>query len=346
MLQHHFYTAGFAVYITLGPALGPAAICPRKIQMRLPPLWNEDDLLELIQLRATESLLLEYKSSDALAQSDGKKNELSKDVSAFANSAGGTIVYGMLEDGHIPTALDSGYDKEVISKEWLEQVINSRIHRRIDGVVINQVHLAKSAPGRVAYVISIPQSVRAPHQAADKRFYKRFNFESVPMEEYEVRDTSRRSEAPDLAIKFNLTFATPPTAIPAIAPAACTVFLAPSVSNAAPAPANYAVFNFYLDSRLELSNGAPELTGVGEASLTCGGNQYNCRRYHLNHSIPGKLPIFQGVTFGLLGTPINLLVSAPGRYLVAYDVIAPGMDLRLEASYLEWDGAEALLVSA
>jgi len=123
-------------------------------------------------------------------------------------------------------------------------------------------------------------------------------------------------------------------------------FLAPTVSNAAPAPANYAVFNFYLDSRLALPNGAPELTGVGKVLLTCDGTQYNCRRYQLNHGIPGKLPIFQGATFGLFGTPINLLVSAPGRYLVAYDVIAPGMALRLEATYLEWDGAEAILVSA
>jgi hypothetical protein len=34
---------------------------------------------------------------------------------------------------------------------------------------------------------------RAPHQANDYRYYKRFNFESTPMEDYEVRDLMRRS---------------------------------------------------------------------------------------------------------------------------------------------------------
>ena len=34
--------------------------------------------------------------------------------------------------------------------------------------------------------------------ANDNRFYKRFNFQSVPMEEYEVRDVSRRLDSPDL----------------------------------------------------------------------------------------------------------------------------------------------------
>src|SRR5690606_19203108 len=33
----------------------------------------------------------------------------------------------------------------------------------------------------------IPKSIEAPHLAKDKRFYKRFNFESVSMEEYEIR---------------------------------------------------------------------------------------------------------------------------------------------------------------
>ena len=124
--------------------------------MRPPLQWSEEDLFELISLGEQESLVLDYKASDALGQTDKKKNELSKDVSAFANSAGGTIVYGMLENGHVPTALDSGFDRSIISKEWLEQVINSRIQRRIDGVTINQINLTTSRPGRVAYVVSIP----------------------------------------------------------------------------------------------------------------------------------------------------------------------------------------------
>lgn len=36
-------------------------------------------------------------------------------------------------------------------------------------------------------MVKVPKSLEAPHVAKDKRFYKRFNFESVAMEEYEIR---------------------------------------------------------------------------------------------------------------------------------------------------------------
>src|SRR5437899_2362570 len=101
--------------------------------MKEPHEWTEDDLIALHKNEVKESITLDYKGSAALQKTDGKKTELSKDVSAFANSAGGTLVYGMIEDGNIPKGLDSGFDPYEITKEWIEQVINSRIHPRIDG---------------------------------------------------------------------------------------------------------------------------------------------------------------------------------------------------------------------
>jgi len=104
----------------------------------------------------------------------------------------GTIVYGVTENGHLPASIDDGLDPSLTTREWLEQVINSTIQRRIQGIRINQILLNKTRPGHVAYVVSIPSSLHAPHMASDHRFYKRFNFQSVAMEEHEVRDTARR----------------------------------------------------------------------------------------------------------------------------------------------------------
>ena len=56
--------------------------------------WDETDLLSLISSQAQESLELEYKASGALDPTNEKKSEISKDVSSFAHSAGGVIVYG------------------------------------------------------------------------------------------------------------------------------------------------------------------------------------------------------------------------------------------------------------
>jgi len=171
-----------------------------------PQDWTEEDLLRLIHDGQEESLTLDYKACDAFQKTDGKRKELAKDVSAFANSAGGTIVYGMIEESHKPVKLDRGYDPEEISKETLERVINARIQQRIDGVIINPVELKTHHAGHYAYVVCVPQSDRAPHQASDKRYYKRFNFESVAMEDYEVRDVMFRQRTPEvrfLAMRVN-----------------------------------------------------------------------------------------------------------------------------------------------
>src|SRR5256714_14272167 len=173
--------------------------------MKNPWEWDENDLLDLVKAGTQESIELDFKESKAFENTEKKKDDISKDISAFANSAGGTVIYGMKEDKntHLAAGLDEGSDPTDITKEWLEQVINSRIHRRIDGVRISQIPLT-AFKGRVAYVVYVPSSTRAPHQASDKRFYKRFNYQSVPMEEYEVRDVSRRGEIPDLRIEFVL----------------------------------------------------------------------------------------------------------------------------------------------
>ena len=41
--------------------------------------------------------------------------------------------------------------------------------------------------GKVAYVVSIPQSTTA-HQAPDRKYYKRYDFKREAMEDYEIRD--------------------------------------------------------------------------------------------------------------------------------------------------------------
>ncbi|CAI4031706.1 AlbA_2 domain-containing protein [Nitrospira tepida] len=175
------------------------------LSMDKPPSeWTEQDLLSLIQSGAEEQTDLEYKRGDALTSNVKAKNEISKDVSALANGAGGVIVYGMVEEQHTPRQLD-GVDPAQVTKEWLEQVINGRVRPRLAGVYINLVALTASAPGKVAYVVSVPQAPTA-HQAADKRYYKRFNFESVPMEDYEIRDIMNRMKHPLIIPSFSRRF--------------------------------------------------------------------------------------------------------------------------------------------
>jgi hypothetical protein len=163
--------------------------------------WNKARLLRYIEEGIEESLLLDYKAGDALIKGNGRAKEIAKDVSAMANSAGGIIIYGIAEHAeydlrHRPAGF-SPVDRRHCSKETLEQIISSNIQPRISGIKIYPVPLDGS-PSQVAYVVSIPQSDTVHQVTGHKRYYKRFNFESVPMEDYEIRDVLNRAARPDL----------------------------------------------------------------------------------------------------------------------------------------------------
>ena len=148
-----------------------------------------EDLKSIIDRGLTESIHLEFKRSDAL-RTDKARCEISKDVSAFANSDGGVIIYGIDEQDHKPASLDSGIDPKTCSKEKLEDIIKSQVAPRLQGLRISPIQLGAD---RFAYVVSVPRSERGPHQdRVTKRYFKRHNFSSSPMEDYEVRDIRNR----------------------------------------------------------------------------------------------------------------------------------------------------------
>lgn len=166
------------------------------------PPENIKDLQALIRNEVQESIHLDYKDSRALNKS--KRHEIAKDVSAFANSDGGLLIYGITEDQHLPKQLDEGVDHSVFTRKWLEEVISSNVNPTIDDVIITQISLS---PDKSAYVVQIPRSHRAPHQEqSSKRYYKRYNFKSQPMEDYEIQDVRNRSFQILPLVNFDIDF--------------------------------------------------------------------------------------------------------------------------------------------
>jgi Putative DNA-binding domain len=308
--------------------------------------WEEDDLLDMVKAKTQESIELDFKESKALHNVKGQKDvryEISKDVSALANSAGGVLIYGMVEDKHthVAASLDAGSDPTVITKEWLQQIINSTIHRKIDGVRVNQIPLTKHGSGNVAYVVYVPQSTRTAHQALDKKFYKRYEFESVPMEEYEVRDLYNRSEVPDLRIEFMLQKT---EVIMNQEMGISEPFrLGAGIFNDAIEPANYAIISFLIDARLKIEQ--PQDFKVQEgAVLNLGVKQHPVTLLRLNWSIPAKIPIFQHpypLSLTSNSEPFMLRTPTDGRlgkhvsYLLGYEIGAPRMPLKRAYTLLQ-----------
>jgi len=161
--------------------------------------WTKQRLDQMIADGVEENLSLDYKRADSLAKTDGKKAEVTKDVSSFANSSGGVLIYGVAkfddeQRKHLPERLDP-IQRSEISKEWLDQVIQT-IQPRIEGVVIHPITISEP-DNIVCYVVEVPQSHTA-HMARDHRYHKRHNFTTAQMEDYEVRDVMSRRTHPKI----------------------------------------------------------------------------------------------------------------------------------------------------
>jgi hypothetical protein len=287
------------------------------------------DLQKLIDAQIEETLTLEYKASPSLARDSKPVDELCKDVSAMANSAGGQIIYGVEEDNktHKPKAVDSGIIDEKITREWLHQILSSRIQPRIDGIFITRISLSANGSG---FVITVPQSLIGPHQAPDKKYYKRFELEAKPMEDYEIRDVLRRSSTPDLVIdlsigghdKFFVEFPHGEWSK--------TAFLTATVRNRSAAPAGYAIVEVLVDEDLKISFPPVEFAQVG-AEGKAPSKLIVFRRTIL----PSHVPIFkEGVHESHKGDvpfQLNTALYNSGLIYLATRVQAPGC-----TRYEEW----------
>jgi Putative DNA-binding domain len=152
---------------------------------------SELDLQKFIDLQVSENIHLDYKRTDALTNSKWK-SEIAKDVSAFANSDGGILIYGIEEDAnHNPSKIDRTLTTGKLNKETIEQVINSGVAPRIHGVRIVEISLGE---GSSAFAIQIPKAFRPHQETHGHRYYKRFNFQSVSLHDFEIEDLRRREE--------------------------------------------------------------------------------------------------------------------------------------------------------
>ena len=108
--------------------------------------WTIENLQELVNNQEEETNTLEFKDADALSNARLKpreKEELMKDISAMANSNGGTIIFGIQEtkDKDLRGKADklTSITDPKLTKEWLEQIICSNITPKIKDIVITKL---------------------------------------------------------------------------------------------------------------------------------------------------------------------------------------------------------------
>lgn len=161
-----------------------------------PDTMTDSELYEKINswvhTKTPESIFIDYKK-DLIFETQKQKIEFAKDISSFANTKGGCLLYGIDEDrqnNELPPIPNEDYGIDPIKNELIdiENILNSIISPPLPELRIRQIPLAHDI-GKYVYLIWHPKSWVAPHMVSgfkNNRFYKRGNFKSEPMEEYEV----------------------------------------------------------------------------------------------------------------------------------------------------------------
>src|SRR3989338_7722642 len=159
----------------------------------------EKDLQDLINNKIEESTNLEYKSLESL----NNNTEVAKDISAMANSEGGIIIYGIAEDKNgFPEMIEWSSDKGL--KDKIDQVLSSRINRKIENCRIKEV-CSNEDNKKFVLVVTVPRSDLAPHQSTNaevKKYYRRSNSRVREMEHGEIEDLFFKRKRPNLEIEL------------------------------------------------------------------------------------------------------------------------------------------------
>lgn len=151
---------------------------------------TEKSLTDFLELAVQEGLYVDYKEALCGASDRDQKREFLKDVTAFANAAGGTLLLGVREPATDQTAAQQivGLDKGESIATNLERLASSSIDPRIPGLRIVPVPLSA---GKACIVVHIPQSLSRPHMVSHdghKSFYVRHSESSFPMTTHEIRE--------------------------------------------------------------------------------------------------------------------------------------------------------------
>lgn len=178
--------------------------------MKPPSQWTEEDLRAL---PLGEFDWLEAKGRKALDLTVTGVNEkhvrenLSKAVSAFANSGGGVLVLGVQDPKDGWKVDDGGVSLSIrgrTTREWLEDVVPQLVQHPLQRLnvyaIVANGEGSEIGPDRGVFLIEVPDSQIAPHQATDLRYYARVGGKSHPIGHRFVSDIFNRPRHPSIDV--------------------------------------------------------------------------------------------------------------------------------------------------
>src|SRR5579872_1491824 len=176
---------------------------------KAPSDWNEADVLALPTHETDE---FERKGSAKLdltlpgVKEGDVLDELAKQLSAFSNTGGGQIIYGVANNGPVDAGgVASSVRGRQSTKEWLEDVIPSLTEFEILGFNVYEITAGSGSStigsGKGLFIVDVPDSDRAPHQSTrDQKYYVRLGGKSRPARHRLIEDIRNRQKYPQLQV--------------------------------------------------------------------------------------------------------------------------------------------------
>ena len=176
-----------------------------------------EDLQKLCDERQEESFKLEFKCCNELRPGtplrgtatrtrDGVIDELTKDITALLNSAGGTIIYGILERDSRAKEIDRNhaFGQGDIPPEKVVQWLRAHVQPS-PTVDVYRVFEHAGDPDSPWYLVIEALQGQQAYMARDHRFYRRIGDTVRQMEQYEVVDAMNRTQGALLAIRLRVS---------------------------------------------------------------------------------------------------------------------------------------------
>lgn len=152
----------------------------------------------LVADQTREGPHLDYKRDLPAAWNDSAKHEFLADATAFANSGGGDLVFGVEEDGQaqasavIPQVIEN-IDQEV---RRLQDFLLNLAEPRLPGVKIQAVPVSAAGIEGHVVVVRIPQSWAGPHRVkTNQHFFVRDGLRKRQLDIPEIRSLFLRTES-------------------------------------------------------------------------------------------------------------------------------------------------------
>ena len=142
------------------------------------------DIEDLVNIRKErEGYHLDFKGE--IGHPDKAKKEIAKDISAFTNSYGGYLIFGV-NNNYTITGIDPSIQNKSVD-EWLNQVLDSNIEPQLFYYDPKVIEIPDSE--KLIVVIHVPESTKKPHIVTEvNKYHIRINDSAKAANHGQIRD--------------------------------------------------------------------------------------------------------------------------------------------------------------